>query len=152
MLHGTHGLDQVLGFVLDLDIAGGRYDTGRYRDIWLQDGKIFLFTRNGGGNRDEYQDTIDDLAEHPNYITDYDDDFDYTYATIEFSYPEQYKDLLKHLEPKEKEPSLLDKTNQAIDSIGREIPKVSKAKVVTEKLDELLTELKKETEFEKVAK
>lgn len=149
MLHGTHGLDRLLGFVLDLDIAGGKYDTGRYRDIWLEDGKICLFTRNGGGNREEYQGVLDDLAEHPNYIADYDDDFDPTYATIEFSYPEYYKNLLLFLEPEKKEPSLKEKTDMAIDSIGKEVSKISKAKMVTEKLQELLNELRNETEFTK---
>lgn len=152
MLHGTHGLDQILGFALELDIAGGKYDTGRYRDIWLSDGKICLFTRNGGGNREEYQDTIDALAEHPNYLCDYDDDFDSTYATIEFSYPEQYRDLIKHLAPKEKEPSLLEKTDAAIESLSTKVPELSQDETVAKKLDELLTAMKKDSEFEKPSK
>lgn len=146
MLHGTHGLDQVLGFVLDLDVAGGSYDTGRYRDIWLQDGKIYLFTRNGGGNREEYQGVIDDLSEHSNYIEDYDDDFDSTYATIVFSYPEHYAALLKHIEPKEKEPSLKEKTDLAIESIGKTIPEATKDEKILKVVENLLAELRNEAE------
>ena len=66
---------------------------GRYRDCYFsKDGeRIIIFTRNGGNNRQNYQGVIDLLKKHPNYITDYDDDFDETYASIEFSIPEEHK-------------------------------------------------------------
>ena len=68
------------------------YPTGRFRDIFYQheegsDPKIVLYTRNGGGNRDYYQWVFDLLSKHPLYIQDYDDDFDCTYAYIEFKAP-----------------------------------------------------------------
>ena len=63
------------------------WPTGRYRDIYVADGKIILYTRNGGGNRDDYWWVFEILKQHPNYIADYDDDFDNTYASIEFSIP-----------------------------------------------------------------
>lgn len=71
----------------------GYYPTGRFRDIYFQneegsEPKIILYTRNGGGNRDYYQYIFDLLENHPLYITDYDDDFDSTYAYIEFRAPE----------------------------------------------------------------
>jgi hypothetical protein len=69
------------------------YPTGRFRDIYFenQDGsapKIILYTRNGGGNRDYYHWVFELLEKHPLYIQDYDDDFDCTYAYIEFKAPE----------------------------------------------------------------
>lgn len=84
------------------------YESGRFRDIYLnEDGtKIILFTRNGGGNRESYFYIFDILKTHPNYITDYDDDFDCTYAYIEFSVPEEYKEALKQLSTGEKPKTL----------------------------------------------
>lgn len=93
----------------DLIPAGQRYIkkcietqywvSGRFRDIYLNgDGtKIILYTRNGGGNRDAYYYIFDVLREHPNYISDYDDEFDCTYAYLEFSIPEKAKRLCKSL-------------------------------------------------------
>ena len=75
-----------------------REDCGRYRDCCQRDGCIVIHTRNGGGNRDAYQDTIDTLAKHPCYLWDEDDDFDCTYADIFFRYPEEYAAGLKALE------------------------------------------------------
>jgi len=71
----------------------GYYPTGRFRDIYFQneegsEPKIILYTRNGGGNREWYQYVFDLLEKHPLYIADYDDDFDCTYAYIEFKAPE----------------------------------------------------------------
>lgn len=71
----------------------GYYPTGRFRDIYYQheegsDPKIILYTRNGGGNREYYQYVFELLENHPLHITDYDDDFDCTYAYIEFEAPE----------------------------------------------------------------
>lgn len=37
------------------------------------------------------------LPTHPNYMRDYDDDFDCTYAYIVFSVPEKYKDLCQEM-------------------------------------------------------
>ena len=75
-----------------LEVLGlSRDDCGRYRDCYLHDNQIIIYTRNGGGNREEYQDVIDELAKHPNYVNDYDDDFDNTYCYIVFSIPENAK-------------------------------------------------------------
>lgn len=67
--------------------------------------KILLYTRNGGGNRESYFYIFDILRKHPNYIRDYDDDFDSTYAYIEFSIPDQYKELIKELPGESQSPS-----------------------------------------------
>lgn len=68
------------------------YPTGRFRDIYFEnedEPKIILYTRNGGGNRDSYQYVFELLSQHPLYIRDYDDDFDTTYAYIEFKAPQE---------------------------------------------------------------
>lgn len=75
------------------------YASGRFRDIYLNaDGsRIILYTRNGGGNRESYPHIFSILASHPNYITNYDDDFDCTYCYYEFSVPDEYKEDAKNL-------------------------------------------------------
>lgn len=85
-------LDEILGLC--------NYDTGRERDIYVcnytdhdhvADGTyIVLLTRNGGGNREEYESSFESLQEHPNYVTDWDCDWDRTYAEICFSIPEEH--------------------------------------------------------------
>lgn len=52
---------------------------------------IYVYTRVGGGNRDDYEDQITEMQGHPNYIRDYDDDFDCTYATFVFSIPQEWQ-------------------------------------------------------------
>lgn len=64
---------------------------GRFRDAWIEkteagELRLAVYTRNGGNNRGEYM--PDWCAEHPLFISDKDDDFDNTYATIYFKMPE----------------------------------------------------------------
>lgn len=71
----------------------GYYPSGRFRDVYYEheegsEPKIILYTRNGGGNREYYQWVFELLQNHPLYLQDYDDDFDSTYAYIEFKAPE----------------------------------------------------------------
>ncbi len=96
LLFGVNPLAKVFMEILGLDKDDGRYPTGRFRDIFYDKKKnmIILYTRNGGGNREEYQHVFDMLGEHPNYIRDYDDSFDETYAYVEFSVPAEYKKIL----------------------------------------------------------
>lgn len=65
-------------------------DFGRYRDIYVTEKYIIVHTRNGGGNRESYEDVFDEMSEHPLYAFDEDDDFDCTYANIYFNHPEEY--------------------------------------------------------------
>lgn len=61
---------------------------------------VEIYTRNGGGNREHYDEDDDDpsstasvmesFPQHPNYITDWDDDFDSTYATILLRVPDSH--------------------------------------------------------------
>lgn len=95
-------------------------DVGRYRDCYVEKSpggqyRIVVHTRNGGGNRDDYQDVFDELSRHPLYRGDEDDDFDCTYADIYFSLPDEYGDELRALadrqefvKPSEKWAALLE--------------------------------------------
>lgn len=65
-----------------------REDFGRFRNVYLEDGYIVVHTRNGGGNRESYEDVFEEMSEHPWYSHDEDDDFDCTYANIFFKVPE----------------------------------------------------------------
>ncbi|MFJ9633701.1 hypothetical protein ACIRU8_39015 [Streptomyces sp. NPDC101175] len=82
--------------------ALGNPDPGRFRDAWVEKGDsgepvIVIYTRNGGGNREEYEDVIADLQAHPLYLRDADDDFDATYATFYFSAPAELRDQLQEI-------------------------------------------------------
>jgi hypothetical protein len=72
-------------------------DFGRFRDAYLNETgeKIIIYTRCGGGNREDYQHVFDEMEQHPNYLRNYDDDFDCTYAYFEFAVPDTFKDELK---------------------------------------------------------
>ena len=66
-------------------------DYPRFRDCFITDeGNIGLYTRVGGNNR-HCGFGEEELYKDPNFLTTYDDDYDDTYATYEFSVPEKYK-------------------------------------------------------------
>lgn len=63
----------------------------RFRDCFLEDGKIAVYTRVGGNNRGcGYGE--EKLYKDPNFVATYDDDFDNTYATYLFNVPGKWKD------------------------------------------------------------
>lgn len=110
-LFGKNSLSNILLQSLGLT----EEDCGRFRDAYLDDGKIVIYTRNGGGNRGHWYYAYEQyeagdncpcpgciitysLPNHPNYIQDYDDDFDNTYAYVEFSIPDKYKEFFLELE------------------------------------------------------
>lgn len=69
-------------------------DFGRFRTVYMEDGYIVVHTRNGGGNREDYEDVFDEMSEHPWYSHDEDDSFDCTYANIYFKVPETHADFM----------------------------------------------------------
>jgi len=79
-----------------------RSDCGRFRDCVVTKGNIAVYTRNGGGNRQDYQDVFDALRKHACYLYDGDDEFDSTYATIYFRFPDEFADELKKFDSGEK--------------------------------------------------
>lgn len=137
-LFGKNKDSDLLLKIIGIDQPDGKYQSGRFRDIYLNaDGsKIILYTRNGGGNRDEYQPLIDILATHPNYLKDYDDDFDSTYAYIEFSVPEEFREEVKSLatgKDPEKIGDAFQRLTKDIDS-NKNTEEVARAKRVGEKI------------------
>lgn len=128
-LFSENCLSDVLLKMLDLD----RRSVGRFRDCYLQDGKIAVYTRNGGNNRkcwncegkNVYNGKCDcpgctityRLPENPYYLWDEDDEFDSTYATIYFSFPDKYKEILQLIDsettitPEEKWKKLFEEMN-----------------------------------------
>jgi len=71
-----------------------RESFGRFRNVFITEGMIAVYTRCGGGNRESYGEMFNRMREHPLYLRDRDDDFDCTYATIFFSIPEKYEKML----------------------------------------------------------
>ena len=80
----------------------------RYRDCFLNpDGTVVtVITRIGGGNRNEYRQAHINIKRHPNYIRDYDDDFDDTYCYFEFKVDDKFLETAKKIAPKEQHPSI----------------------------------------------
>ena len=62
----------------------------RFRDCFVNNNEIHVYTRVGGGNRNcEFGE--EELQQHPNYLRDFDDEYDSTYATYVFSIPDEFK-------------------------------------------------------------
>jgi hypothetical protein len=116
--------------MLDLKPLGG-FDTGRVRDAWIRTGgeSVIVFTRNGGDNRKHYSDTGLEagkecpctgcvmtyrVPQHPQYVRDWDDDFDSTYAYIEFTVPEEYREVAKANAPEEEMPPFEVRWKEAV--------------------------------------
>lgn len=68
----------------------------RFRDASLSEDRkrVVIYTRTGGGNREYYEAENEAMTENPNFISDYDDDFDSTYAYWEFGIPEKLHGLV----------------------------------------------------------
>ena len=112
----------------------------RYRDIELIEGgtKIRVFTRLGGGNREYYTGTWEKIQSHELYIEDYDDDFDCTYAYIEYKIPKKYKETAKKMfngEPI----SLFAKFNKELEDMDKEGTEANKkAKQIATQIEEAI--------------
>lgn len=52
---------------------------------------ISIYMRIGGGNRESYAQEIQELRNIPQYVEDYDDSFDSTFATFVFTIPDKWK-------------------------------------------------------------
>ena len=108
MLFGRNPASRLLLAMLNLTEG----DVGRFRDCHLQRGdrleegqepaadaplRICVYTRNGGGNRDDYEAVTEALRALPEYVTDFDDDFDCTYASYIFKVPEKFQATAEEL-------------------------------------------------------
>lgn len=130
MLHGQNPQSGILLYILGIDQEKGAWRSGRFRDIYLsEDGsEIVLYTRNGGGNREHYADDCEPgidctctgctaeyhLPSHPNYLRDWDDDFDSTYAYFAFSIPKEFKEAAGLLVTGEKPETIYEKFSKTL--------------------------------------
>lgn len=133
-----HGVNPLAGLALS-HLGKTPGDFGRFRDAWLEgDGKggivVAVFTRCGGGNREDYQGVFDDCTTWPGYLGDEDDEFDSTYATIRFAGPtpeallqtlqdggateDQAKEIVEAIQA-HKEPGMWEKTQAALAAMGQ---------------------------------
>jgi hypothetical protein len=159
MLFGMNPLTPILLAILDLDQKNGQWRTGRFRDIYYdkEKEKIILYTRNGGGNREHWDDEKEPgpdcmctgcvirhhLRRHPNYIRDWDDDFDCTYAYVEFSVPERFKDYLDELVTKSK----IENVNEKFDRVLKKMQSMSSEEMKNDRQMKNVVEV-----FEKIFK
>jgi hypothetical protein len=130
MLFGTNPAS---GFLLGaLELETEKYPTGRFRDIYFEaeGNKIILYTRNGGGNREDYEHVFEALEKHPLYLTDYDDDFDSTYAYIEFKAPQSVIDFFEDVKG--------EKFERVGERFQREIAELEAGKEPNEKLKQFM--------------
>lgn len=85
----------------------------RFRDAYLDEDGIVIYTRTGGNNRDAYEDEAtyreyfgvtddapigpfnSDLYRLPGFIRDEDDDFDNTYAYFHYTVPDAFMEEVR---------------------------------------------------------
>lgn len=87
--------NSIMGFnpacVLVMPMLGKRqHEWPRFRDCFVEDGRIAIYTRVGGNNRG-CGFGEEELYKDPNFVKTYDDEFDNTYATYLFNVPEKWK-------------------------------------------------------------
>lgn len=96
------GKNQNTDIILSL-IGMKECDVERFRNCGIdsQAKEIYIYTRTGGGNREDYPNEI--LTSSPYYKYDEDDDYDCTYATYYFNFPEEIEqDILDFIDMKNK--------------------------------------------------
>ena len=116
----------------------------RYRNIYLNAAgdKIIVYTRCGGDNRKEYNRVFEMMKKHPNYICDYDDTFDNTYAYIEFSVPDKYKDTAQHMKPDKDPLSVYEQFDEHIRKSNENPngPEAQKNQIIMEQIAKAINE------------
>ena len=63
----------------------------RFRDCFVRDNKIHIYTRTGGGNREYYEKENNIIRDMDGFVNDFDDSFDSTFATWVFDVPEKWE-------------------------------------------------------------
>lgn len=89
-----NGVNPATFYILPLLELGHPDSLPRFRDCFVNnengDPEIHIYTRVGGGNRDDgFGEDI--FYKHPNYKTTFDDDFDNTFGTYTFSVPDKWR-------------------------------------------------------------
>jgi len=86
MLFGKNPNTEILLAILGLKES----QIERFRDCGFTDDGIYIYTRTGGGNREDYPNK--ELVNSPYYLKDEDDEGDCTYAQYYFKFPDEIKD------------------------------------------------------------
>jgi len=81
---------------------------------------ISVYTRVGGDNKEGYKKEIAEMRKHPEFVEDYDDDFDNTFATYVFRVPEKFKGDFKKI----KEGKLKEISQEYKDLLYKVYPKL----------------------------
>jgi hypothetical protein len=147
MYNLIHGENKMASLLLGL-LGLFRDDIPRYRDCFWNGERIGIYTRVGGGNRDDYEEGIAFLRAQPTYISDVDDDFDNTYATFYFRMPDRYAWVIPQLTaadatPEQKWHTFLAKLED-IHGAGKDDPQVQRVmQAMKPFLDVLVGQLEK---------
>lgn len=75
-----------------------RESFGRFRDVFVAEGKICVYARCGGGNRADYPEVFKLAYRHPDFDSERDDDFDCTYCTFRFNFPKAFEAELRAID------------------------------------------------------
>lgn len=99
MYNAVLGENAFSGVLLSMLGFQTRGEIPRYRDCWWNGEHIAVHTRVGGGNRNDYVERIVSMQMHEGYVKDEDDDYDHTFATFYYKFPEQYNHWLPAIKP-----------------------------------------------------
>jgi len=163
-LHGMNPNAQTILAILKSNDGNINWDGMRFRDISLnEDGsQIILYTRNGGGNREHYGDNKGTregfecpchgcfikyhIPKHPEYLKDVDDEYDTTYAAINFSTPSSFLAIARNMSTGEKPKSIGQKFEETINKIkSGDKESMEKAKnIFGPFMEEMMKDFKKE--------
>ena len=142
-LFGTNPATGLLLAMLGID----RNFPPRFRDCYLDGERIVIYTRTGGGNRDEYEAQNDAMHALPGFVSDEDDDFDSTYAHFSYRIPEKFLESIEALrniggagkDPRLAWKDMFDKLNDPAKKDDPEVLAVlEKSKPLIEKLNAAL--------------
>lgn len=91
---GTNKYAHLVMVVLDLKPS----DLGRFRDAFFSPDAIVVRTRTGGGNREEYEASINTLKAHKLFLSEADCEYDDTFMDFKFGYPDHVLAGLREME------------------------------------------------------
>jgi hypothetical protein len=113
-------------------------DVPRFRDCYIDRyaAEIVIYTRVGGGNRDDYTAGIAQLRAHPLFRRDDDDRTDATYANFRFAIPERHRDVLLLIADKFTRSAPAELWAQALADLdaGRDTPATRRSRAVGERI------------------
>ena len=134
MLMGEHPYREELMNMIGLR----RRDFGRFRDVYSSDDgtEIIVFARLGGFNRDEWKDVISTMKARPDYVRDWDDEFDHTFLSIAFKTKPEHVERAKSIADQVDNRPPMVRYLALLDDVksGKESAQVERAKRVGEKI------------------